>query len=367
METPEKNCDQALANMAGGQIDKWRGVKMVQSASMNGWRACVLACVLVTLAGSVHAQDAKPAQPNVASANQSVQSQLPFGDRQDFEDAARGFIATIPDPGNPDRTAFLKQEPPATVNPSLWREAQLDAINGLFKVTDGVYQVRGLSVAAMTIIEARRGIIVIDTLASPGEARTALDLYFSHRPRKPLLAVIYTHDHGDHYSGASALLSPADATSGKIKVIAPLGFMDALTEEAVVASNLAARRGQFQFGASLPVGERGTVEYGEGQVTTRGPAGAGPIVPPNDIIRRPIETRTIDGIKFVNSSLRWTRKRLRKCSCTCRSRMSWMWRRTRRTRCTIFCPFAARWYATGFHGRKPSIRRSINSAATCKS
>ncbi len=274
---------------------------MVRSALLNGRRACVLAFAfaLITSVCSVHAQDAKPAQPDVAAANQSVQSQLPFGDRQDFEDAIRGFIATMPDLNTPDRTAFLKQAPPATVNPSLWREAQLDAINGLFKVTDGIYQVRGLSVAAMTIVEARTGIIVIDALASPGEARTAIDLYFSHRPRKPVLAVIYTHNHGDHYSGASALVSPADAASGKTKVIAPSGFMNALTEEAVVASNLAARRGQFQFGVSLPVGDRGTVEYGEGQVTTRGPSGAGPIVPPNDIIRRPIETRTIGGIKFV--------------------------------------------------------------------
>ena len=274
---------------------------MVRPVLLNWRRACVPACALafVTLAGSVHAQEAKPAQPNVAAANQSVQSRLPFGDRQDFEDAIRGFIATIPDPSNPDRYAFLKQDPPPTVNPSLWREAQLDAINGLFQVTDGVYQVRGLSVAAMTIVEGRTGIIAIDTLATPGEARTALDLYFAHRPRKPVLAVIYTHDHGDHYSGASALVSPADAASGKTKVIAPLGFMNALTEEAVVAANLAARRAQFQFGASLPVGDKGTVEYGEGQFVSRGPSGAGPIVPPNDVIRRPTETRTIDGVKFV--------------------------------------------------------------------
>ena len=270
---------------------------MTRSAFWNWRRAACVVLAPVAIVWSAHAEDAKPAQPDVAAANQAVLSQLPFGDRQDFEDAARGFIATIPNPGNPD--PFLKQAPPPTVNPSLWRQAQLDAINGLFKVTDGVYQVRGLSVAAMTIVEGRTGIVVIDTLASPGEARTALDLYFAHRPKRRVLAVIYTHNHGDHYSGASALVSPADAASGKTKVIAPLGFMAALTEEAVVASNLAARRGQFQFGASLPVGDRGTVDYGEGQVTTRGAGGAGPIVPPNDIIRRPMETRTIDGVKFV--------------------------------------------------------------------
>ncbi|HEX4369709.1 MAG TPA: alkyl sulfatase dimerization domain-containing protein [Rhizomicrobium sp.] len=255
--------------------------------------AIAIACILAT---SAHGQEAKPAQPDVAAANQAVLAQLPFGDRQDFEDANRGFIATVP--ANPDRYAFLKGEPPPTVNPSLWREAQLDAINGLFKVTDGVYQVRGLSVAAMTIVEGQTGIIVIDTLASPGEAKTALDLYFAHRPKRPVVAIIYSHDHGDHYGGASAVIAPADAASGKVKVIAPAGFMPAVTEEASVAANLGGARGQFQFGGGLPVGARGTVDYGEGETVSSGPAGAGPIVPPNDIIKKPFETRIIDGVNF---------------------------------------------------------------------
>ncbi len=260
-----------------------------------GRTALIIACA-VAVAEPAGAQEAKPAQPDVAAANRAVESQLPFADRQDFDDARRGFIATLPT--DPDRYAFLKGAPPPTVNPSLWREAQLDAINGLFQVTDGVYQVRGLSVAAMTIVEGRTGIIVIDTLASPGEARAALDLYYAHRPKKPVVAVIYSHDHGDHYGGASALVSPADAASGKVKVIAPVNFMPAVIEEASVATNLAAARGQFQFGGGLPVGERGTVDYGEGETVTRGPTGAGAIIPPNDIVRKPIETRTIDGVAF---------------------------------------------------------------------
>src|SRR5258708_32770197 len=139
------------------------------------------------------AQKTKPAEPNVAAANQAVQSQLPFSDRQDFEDAMRGFIATTPDPSGPDRWAFLKHEAPPTVNPSLWRQAQLNATDGLFKVTEGVYQVRGFSQANMTIVEGATGIIVIDTLTTPGASREALDLYFAHRPRPPVVAVIYCH------------------------------------------------------------------------------------------------------------------------------------------------------------------------------
>jgi ribonuclease BN (tRNA processing enzyme) len=93
------------------------------------------------------------------------------------------------------------------------------------KIADGVYQVRGFSVSNMTIVEGRSGIIVIDTLATPGAAREALDLYFAHRPRKAVVAVIYTHSHGDHFGGTSGVVSPADAAVGKTRVIAPVGFM----------------------------------------------------------------------------------------------------------------------------------------------
>jgi alkyl sulfatase BDS1-like metallo-beta-lactamase superfamily hydrolase len=273
--------------------------KLLTCARLWAWPSVLISACLAAIASLQFAQgqETNPAQPNVAVANNAVRSHLPFEDRQDFEDAHRGFIATVLDPTNPDQYAFLKGDAPATVNPSLWREAQLDAISGLFKVTDGVYQVRGLSVATMTIVEGHTGIIVIDSLASPGEARTALDLYFAHRPRRPVIALIYSHDHGDHFGGASAIVAPTDEATGKIKVIAPVGFMHALTEEASHATNLAASRGQFQFGGTLAVGDRGTVEYGEGHNVSRGPTGAGPIIPPNDIIQKPFETRTIDGIK----------------------------------------------------------------------
>jgi len=264
-------------------------------------RALRTACsfIIPAVLASAQSQQAKPAEPLVAAANRSVQSQLRFNDRQDFEDATRGFIATTPDAASPNAYAFLRHDAPPTVNPSLWRQAQLDVPNGLFKVSDGVYQVRGFSVSSMTIVESKTGIIVIDTLATPGAARAALDLYFAHRPHKAILALIYTHCHPDHYGGASAVVSAADAAAGKIPVIAPVSFMNALIEEASVAGNLTNRRGQFQFGTSLPVGERGTVDYGEGEMVSRGAPGGGPIVPPNDTIRQATETRTIDGVNFV--------------------------------------------------------------------
>lgn len=123
---------------------------------------------LIAFLNPAHAQQPLPAEPPVAAANHAVLSKLPFSDRQDFEDANRGFIATTPNTSNPDPYRFLQRDAPPTVNPSLWRQAQLNATNGLFKVTDGVYQVRGFSVSSMTIVEGRTGIIVIDTLATPG-------------------------------------------------------------------------------------------------------------------------------------------------------------------------------------------------------
>src|SRR6185437_10421699 len=262
---------------------------------MSSWRSLLF---VFALAVPAEAQEAKPAQPDVAAANQAVLSQLPFADRQDFEDATRGFIATVPDLQN-QAYAFVNDGPaPATVNPSLWRQAQLDTANGLFQVTDGVYQVRNYSASEMTIVEGQTGLILIDTLATPGAARIALDLYYAHRPKRPVLAVIYTHNHGDHWGGASAMVSPADAASGKIKVIAPVNFMRAIVDDSF-AANLKSARAQFQFGTGvLPVSAHGVVDYGEGEIIGRGPGGAGPIIPPNDSITKPFETRVIDGVTF---------------------------------------------------------------------
>jgi alkyl sulfatase BDS1-like metallo-beta-lactamase superfamily hydrolase len=164
-------------------------------------------------------------------------------------------------------------------------------------VVDRIFQVRGFSVASMTIVEGNTGLIVIDTLATPAAARAALDLYLAHRPRKPVVAVIYTHSHPDHFGGISGVVSAADVASGRTTVIAPFGFMDALVDEQAFAANLTARRGEFQFGAPLAIGDTGTVDYGEGKAVVVVPGGAGPIIPPTETVRS--ERRTIDGVHFV--------------------------------------------------------------------
>ena len=243
-------------------------------------------------------QTPKPAEPSIAAANRAVLSQLPFADRQDFEDATRGFIATRAN--SPDLAIydFLKQDAPPTTNPSLWRQAQLNAIHGLFKVADGVYQLRGLSLANMTIVEGDTGLIVIDALYSADVARDALELYFVNRPRKPVKAIIYTHSHADHYGGARGLAREEDVAAGNTNVFAPAGFMEAVVSESVTGGNAMARRAQYQFGVPLPRSDRGNVDASLGKMDTGGRGGGG-LFAPTDTIEQSIETRVIDGVTFV--------------------------------------------------------------------
>ncbi len=253
------------------------------------------------------AQAARDAEPAVKRANDAVRQQLPFGDRQDFEDATRGLIAAVPDlvvkgPGGRDvwnlrDYGFLQRdEPPPTVNPSLWRQARLNSLNGLFKITEGVYQVRGFDASNMTLVETRTGLIVIDPLFSVEAARAALDFYYQHRPKNPVVAVIYTHSHPDHYGGVKGVVSDADVASGRVRVIAPYGFMEAAVSESVIAGNAMGRRALYQFGSLLPPGERGHVDDGLGKAVSRGTRS---LIAPTDVIVKNLDRRTIDGVEIV--------------------------------------------------------------------
>ena len=253
---------------------------------------------LMALLNAAQAQQPMPAEAPVAAAQRAVLAQLPFSDRQDFKDANRGFVATTPNAPNPDLYKFLQQDAPPTVNPSLWRQAQLNAINGLFKVVDGVYQVRGFSLANMTIVEGATGLIVIDTLSTVDAAREALALYYAHRPRKPVVAVIYTHSHADHYGGVKGVTSEADVQAGKTKIIAPAGFMREVVSESVIAGNPMSRRVQYQFGIPLPRTDQGNVDAGLGKWDSRGAPGAS-LIAPTESVEKPVENRTIDGVAMV--------------------------------------------------------------------
>ena len=242
------------------------------------WLAAFGASALVCQQVSAQPKDAEPA---TRAANEGFAKSLPFSDRADFEDVKRGFIATLPDgviagPGSKPAWdsrpyAFLQNDAvPATVNPSLWRQAQLNAVNGLFQVTERVYQVRGLDLANLTIIEGDSGLILIDPLLSNETARAALDLYLQHRPARPVVAVIYSHSHIDHFGGAKGVITAEDAASGKVRVIGPDGFMEHAVAENVIAGNAMSRRAQYMYGLTFPVGERAQIDEGLGKGLSRG-------------------------------------------------------------------------------------------------
>jgi linear primary-alkylsulfatase len=254
-----------------------------------------------------HLDVARDAEPATKAANAAMAARLPFGDVADFQAAKRGLIAPVPEGvvraangtvlWNLGEYAFIDGElAPATVNPSLWRMARLNLANGLFKVTDRLYQLRGFDLANMTIIEGESGLIVIDPLTTAEAARAAFSLYCAHRPKKPIVAVIYTHSHADHYGGVRGVIDEADVKAGKVAVIAPDGFMEALGGENVLVGLPMVRRAQFQFGHLLPRGPRGQVDAGLGKGAARGTPG---LIAPTQLIVQPVEEHAIDGVKIV--------------------------------------------------------------------
>jgi alkyl sulfatase BDS1-like metallo-beta-lactamase superfamily hydrolase len=249
----------------------------------------------------------KDAHPAVAASNAAMREALPFHDRQDFDDARRGFIDALPDAAfhaeqghvawTVEPYGFLASETaPPTVNPSLWRQAQLNMNHGLFEVCDRIYQIRGLDLANMTLIEGDTGVIVVDTLTSIEGARAGLALYRKHRGPRPVVAVIYTHTHGDHWGGARGVVSDADVSSGRVPIIAPNLFMEFAVSENVIAGQAMLRRAEYQFGRFLPRGERGQVDCGLGKAVV---FGNNSLLAPTDLVKETGETRVIDGLEFV--------------------------------------------------------------------
>ncbi|EME1530091.1 MBL fold metallo-hydrolase [Escherichia coli] len=252
-------------------------------------------------------EEAKAATQYTQQVNQNYAKSLPFSDRQDFDDAQRGFIAPLLDEGilrdangkvyycADDYKFDINAAAPETVNPSLWRQSQINGISGLFKVTDKMYQVRGQDISNITFVEGEKGIIVIDPLVTPPAAKAALDLYFQHRPQKPIVAVIYTHSHTDHYGGVKGIISEADVKSGKVQVIAPAGFMDEAISENVLAGNIMSRRALYSYGLLLPHNAQGNVGNGLGVTLATGDPS---IIAPTKTIVRTGEKMIIDGLEF---------------------------------------------------------------------
>lgn len=271
------------------------------------------ALILIVLALAPTPGRSEPAAPGQASpstlaANQAVQKALPMDDPRDMEEASRGFIAPLPDGGviknaqgapvwDVAKYQFIEQngQAPDTVNPSLWRQARLAMQGGLFKVTDGLYQVRNADVSNLTIFEGKTGIILADPLISAETARAALDLYYRHRPKKPVLAVLYSHSHVDHFGGARGVVDEKDVAAGKVKIIAPVGFLEAAVAENVLAGTAMSRRATYMYGNLLPASPTGQVGVGLGMTTS---SGASSILPPTHTIEHTGQVMDIDGLTF---------------------------------------------------------------------
>ncbi|HEY1237878.1 MAG TPA: alkyl sulfatase dimerization domain-containing protein [Solirubrobacterales bacterium] len=242
------------------------------------------------------------------AANEEFAAKLAFEDTRDFADAERGLLAPLPDGGRVrgadggliwdlSRFEFLHEhdEAPSTVNPSLWRQMRLTVQGGLYEVVPGLYQVRTLDLSNITFAEGEEGIVAFDPLISAETARAALDLYYEHRPRKPIVAVVYSHSHVDHFGGVRGIVDEADVAAGDVKVYAPEGFLEAAISENVLAGNIMSRRASYMYGNLLPADPKGQVGAGLGVTTSLGQVG---LIPPTDIVSETGQRETIAGLDF---------------------------------------------------------------------
>ncbi len=234
-----------------------------------------------------------------------VEQKSPQSEITDFDDADRGFIGALTPcvvkaadgrvVWDNDAYAFLSGDAPPSVHPGLWRQSALLARQGLYEVVPGIYQVRGLDISNVSFIEGDTGLIVIDPLTSTEVASAALQLYRTHRGDRPVVAVIYTHSHADHFGGVLGVTSQADVDAGKVAVLAPEGFTEHAVQENVYAGPAMSRRATYMYGISLERGPLGQVGCGLGQVPSTGEVAL--IVPTVDICTTG-ETHTIDGVQI---------------------------------------------------------------------
>ncbi len=233
---------------------------------------------------------------------------LPFDDERDIEEMKRGFIAApdyrriMADDGHVawdmGKYDFLLDPGRRfdSIHPSLQRQAFLNMNYGLYKVMDGVYQVRGFDLANITFIEGKTGWIVFDPLTAKETARAALEFINEKVGARPVVAVVYSHSHADHFGGVRGVVEEKDVQSGKVKVIAPEGFMDHAVAENVYAGTAMSRRLFYQYGVLLPANPYGHVDQSIGKNTAAGNLG---LIPPNVVVKGAFEEMTVDGVKMV--------------------------------------------------------------------
>ncbi|EKG17505.1 Beta-lactamase-like protein [Macrophomina phaseolina MS6] len=248
----------------------------------------------------------KPATEKIVKRQERVRNSLPFDDTKDFDDAQAGFQSRL-DPNviknangdivwNNDAYKFLDQDAPDTANPSLWRQSQLNTVNGLYEVVPGIYQVRGLDLSNTTIIEGSEGVIVIDPLTSQETGAAAWSLYRDKRGDKPVKAVIYTHSHVDHFGGVKGFVSQEQVDSNGTKIFAPEGFLEHAVSENVYTGTAMARRAAYMYGAALDRGPQAQIGAGLGQTTSTGTV---TLIKPTNYISETNHVEVVDGVSMV--------------------------------------------------------------------
>ncbi|MBK9739412.1 MAG: MBL fold metallo-hydrolase [Actinobacteria bacterium] len=246
--------------------------------------------------------------PATSAVRAAVRTQLPFDDERDFQEARRGFIAAPPyrqimaaaghvawDMGAYD--FLLTGEDFDSIHPSLQRQAILNMEYGLYEVVPGhIYQVRGFDLANISFIRSETGWIVFDPLTATETAAAALALVNEQLGPRPVVAVVYSHSHGDHFGGAHGVVDEADVRSGKVPVIAPIGFLEHAVAENVYAGNAMNRRMFYQYGSLLDRSPFGHVDQAIGKGVAAGSVG---LIPPTVDIVEDIEELTVDGVRMV--------------------------------------------------------------------
>ena len=247
--------------------------------------------------------------PITIKANKAVLDQRPFSNRTDFENATKGLIASedgltiqhleggkVWDMPAYDFIDKNGENAPGSVNPSLWRQAALNNINGLFKVSDGIYQIRGYDLSNMSIIESDNGWILVDPLTARETASRALLFAQKHLGKKPIKAILFTHSHIDHFGGVQGILEHLSESEKKdLRIIAPEGFEEEATSENIIAGTAMSRRAMYMYGKNLARTERGHVGTGLG----KGPAfGTFGIAVPTELIGESNKNIEIDGVPF---------------------------------------------------------------------
>jgi alkyl sulfatase BDS1-like metallo-beta-lactamase superfamily hydrolase len=253
-----------------------------------------------------HPKGKMPSKYTVEKQN-GLRQTMPFGDKKDFEEQRKGFIAAPEfkqikaeaghvawDMGSYEW--LLQGKDFDSIHPSLQRQAILNMNYGLYEVIPDIYQVRGFDLANISFIKSKTGWIVFDPLTAKETAEAALDLINEKLGKRPVVAVVYSHSHADHWGGVRGVVDEADVNSGKVKIIAPIGFMDHAVAENVYAGNAMNRRLFYQYGVLLPRSPFGHVDQSIGKNVAAGNTG---LIPPTVIIKKDFEELTVDGVRMI--------------------------------------------------------------------